>query len=530
MTEHIEPRKVAFYIRVSTERQAKVEEGSLKNQEQMLHTEIERRNAQTENWGSFVDAYVDEALSGKTTNRPAFQQMMQDVEIGRIDTVMFTELSRLSRSLKDFLNIFEFAQKHNCDLICLKTDIDTTSPYKSLITKILMIFAEFEREMTSRRTSINAYERSKRGLANGGLAPLGYRRDKNRKGYLFVDPEESAIVQDIFTTYLAEHSIKLTAELIRARYGNSAPRLKNATRSTIYTILTNKAYIGIKEIYKRDGPRAEEVPAVWEPIIDENTFAKVQKALQKNQNRYHAHSDRQRYVYLFSGLFRCGTCGQKLQGKSAWSSSTHNRYHYYSHARTCPQNGLVRIDANLAHQIVLDWLRDIASNGERFQRLHEEGVRRIENRVAELRKAFTKIDTEQTSLLTQIDARIDELTRCSAESVRRSIETSITRLENTKEEKRQQRLYIEHEIRQLEAASTATDLFSCYQNAIQKGMRLVGEDRQDDEAKIAFKGLLASLTLQETGIKIALSGGVNRKALGSTLFVVTPPHGLEPRT
>ena len=185
----------------------------------------------------------------------------------------------------------------------------------------------------------------------------------------------------------------------------------------------------------------------------------------------------------------------------------------------------MRIDANLAHQIVLDWLRDIASNGERFQRLHEEGVRRIENRVAELRKAFTKIDTEQTSLLTQIDARIDELTRCSAESVRRSIETSITRLENTKEEKRQQRLYIEHEIRQLEAASTATDLFSCYQNAIQKGMRLVGEDRQDDEAKIAFKGLLASLTLQETGIKIALSGGVNRKALGSTLFVVTPPHG-----
>ena len=47
--------------------------------------------------------------------------------------------------------------------MCLITDIDTTSPYKSLITKILMIFAEFEREMTSKRTSQNAYERSKRG-------------------------------------------------------------------------------------------------------------------------------------------------------------------------------------------------------------------------------------------------------------------------------------------------------------------------------------------------------------------------------
>ena len=107
----------------------------------MLEAELERRDQQSVGWGIFVDAYVDEGLSGKNTNRPAFQRMMADAEIGRIDTVMFTELSRLSRSLKDFLNIFEFAQKHQCDLVCLKTDIDTTSPYKSLITKILMIFA-----------------------------------------------------------------------------------------------------------------------------------------------------------------------------------------------------------------------------------------------------------------------------------------------------------------------------------------------------------------------------------------------------
>ena len=109
-------RKVGYYIRVSTERQARVVEGSLKNQRQMLDTELERRNAQSPGWGVFVDAYVDEGISGKNTNRPEFQRMMRDLETGRIDTVMFTELSRLSRSLKDFLNIFEFAQKHRCDL------------------------------------------------------------------------------------------------------------------------------------------------------------------------------------------------------------------------------------------------------------------------------------------------------------------------------------------------------------------------------------------------------------------------------
>ena len=196
-----EIRNVAFYIRVSTERQAKVEEGSLKNQEQMLHAELQRRNGQHSDWGTYTHSYVDEGISGKDINRPAFQNMLRDIEIGKINAVMFTELSRLSRSLKDFLNIFEFAQKHECGLICLKTEIDTTSPYKSLITKILMIFAEFEREMTSRRTAVNAYERSRRGLANGGVAPLGYRRDKRKKGYLLVDEKERKCVEEIFSTY-----------------------------------------------------------------------------------------------------------------------------------------------------------------------------------------------------------------------------------------------------------------------------------------------------------------------------------------
>lgn len=107
-------RSVGFYVRVSTERQAKVKEGSLKNQEQMLRAELGRRNDREKDWGSFVATYVDEGLSGKDTNRPAFQRLMRDIELGRINTVMFTELSRLSRSLKDFLSIFEFAQSHGC--------------------------------------------------------------------------------------------------------------------------------------------------------------------------------------------------------------------------------------------------------------------------------------------------------------------------------------------------------------------------------------------------------------------------------
>jgi DNA invertase Pin-like site-specific DNA recombinase len=214
--------------------------------------------------------------------------MLIDIEIGRIDTVMFTELSRLSRSLKDFLNIFEFVRRHNCDLICLKTNIDTTSPYQELVTKILMVFAEFEREMTSRRTSLNTYERSKWDLANGGLTILGYRRDQKRKGYLIVDEKESEVVQAIFKTYIKERSIRRTTDMIRECYEGLTPKLKKIAPSKVYGILTNKAYIGIRVINKRDKAEYEEVKAVWEPIIEKELFQKAQTILQENRDRYHA--------------------------------------------------------------------------------------------------------------------------------------------------------------------------------------------------------------------------------------------------
>ncbi len=531
-------RKVAFYIRVSTERQAKVEEGSLKNQKQILHTELERRNLQDKDWGTFVEAYIDEGISGKNTNRPAFKRMMTDLEIGRIDTVMFTELSRLSRSLKDFLNIFEFAQKHQCDLVCLKTDIDTTSPYKSLITKILMVFAEFEREMTSRRTSQNAYERSKRGLANGGVTLLGYKRDKKRKGYLFVDTKESKIVQEIFTTYPKEKSIKKTTDSIKTEYEGQSPRLKNITRSKIYSILINKAYIGIREIYKRDGTGSEEVSAVWDAIVAEDVFNKVQTILQKNRDRYHSRGS-QRYNYLFSGLLRCGKCGEKLQGKCAYSSSD-NKHYYYSHKSNCPKGGITRIDAETVHTLVLDWLRDLSENGEWFQRLKEQGKKQIDVRIAFLQESLNKLETETKGIDAEIENRIRELTKTNSDIIRQTIEKSVIKFEELKKENEEKRLCVNQTIQELKTLLLNDEnLFTDYSSRVREVLDLQPTNMEDGSIRLpenqkmapetlknAFKDLLASLILEERAIKIALSS-VNKKALCSSVFAFAPPVRLE---
>lgn len=123
--------------------------------------------------------------------------------------------------------------------------------------------------------------------------------------------------------------------------------------------------------------------------------------------------------------------------------------------------------------------------------------------------------------MVQIDARINELARSKDDRVRYSIEASIIRLESRKEEERQERLYVEHEIGQLEALATSPGLFANYQKEIRKILGLVDQDGHAENAKTALKDLLAGLSLIPEDIKLALSGLVNRKAPSSTLLVAS---------
>jgi len=258
-----------------------------------------------------------------------------------------------------------------------------------------MVFGEFEREMTSQRTAINAYERSKRGLANGGLVPLGYNRDKKRKRYLIVDEKEAEIVKETFTTYLEEKSIKKTMEIIKSKYEGVNFKLKKIGRSRIYFILTNKVYIGIREIYKKDRNRTEEVKAVWDGIVDKKTFEGVQRLLKANRERFHTQKAGTIYLPI---VWKNQVCIKK-------------KHYYYSHKHTCKNGGINRIDAEATHRLVLEWLKDISVNGERFHRLQEQGRIRINKRIDFLNKSLKELDTKEIRLEKEIEARVSELVK-----------------------------------------------------------------------------------------------------------------------
>lgn len=120
-------KRIGIYIRVSTEEQAKIVEGSLVSQRKRLEEYVDGQNRREKNWGTIVAVYVDEGKSAKDMNRPAFQRMLADVRFGKLDLVLASELSRFSRSIRDFCEIWDLLKKHNVSFITLRDNFDTTT-------------------------------------------------------------------------------------------------------------------------------------------------------------------------------------------------------------------------------------------------------------------------------------------------------------------------------------------------------------------------------------------------------------------
>lgn len=103
--------RVGIYLRVSTEEQARIADGSLVSQQRRLEEYVEHQNQRQRGWGMVIDIYRDEAKSAKDMNRPEFQRLLSDVRLGRINLILATELSRLSRSIRDFCELWDLFKR-----------------------------------------------------------------------------------------------------------------------------------------------------------------------------------------------------------------------------------------------------------------------------------------------------------------------------------------------------------------------------------------------------------------------------------
>lgn len=105
--------------------------------------------ASMKGWDTLV--YFDEGFSGQNRNRPGFQQLLQDIDQGKIQHVIFYKLDRISRRMLDILEFIEKMNSKGIDFISITENFDTTTPLGRAMVHIAATFAQLEREMLQQR-------------------------------------------------------------------------------------------------------------------------------------------------------------------------------------------------------------------------------------------------------------------------------------------------------------------------------------------------------------------------------------------
>ena len=159
--------------------------------------------------GNELQVYQDRGYSGKNTERPAFRQLMKDIQSGKIRKLYVYRLDRFSRSVADFGNLWETLQENNVEFVSVSENFDTTTPMGRAMLHIIMVFAQLERETTAERVKDNYYRRAALGSWPGGPAPYGFSNSRTvgadgRQVPCLTMNEHADTVRRIFELYAEE--------------------------------------------------------------------------------------------------------------------------------------------------------------------------------------------------------------------------------------------------------------------------------------------------------------------------------------
>ena len=290
-----EEKKIAgIYIRVSTEDQAR-EGFSLGEQEEKLRQLCKYKDFE------IFKIYKDAGISAKNMkDRPAFQQMLEDMKDGKLNYIVAYKLDRVTRSVRDLEVLISTLEQYHCYLICDRDDVNTSTANGRFFVRMLTVLSQLEIEIVSERTKFGLNGAIKAGHIPGKV-PLGYYRDTDKT--LKVDVTTKDIVLRIFELYLEGKSYQTISNILNEEKVLS-PNDKKWCDSTIDRIINNKIYIGDYERYKYDTDKETELFVdVVPPIITRAMWEEVQKQKEKNQRSYCSTR-----VYIFFQKLVCPPC------------------------------------------------------------------------------------------------------------------------------------------------------------------------------------------------------------------------------
>lgn len=460
MTQKKIQYNVSLYERLSREDGDRLESDSIVNQQRMLEDYCERHPE-----FHVVDHYSDDGYTGTNFDRPAFKQLLSDIEAGKVNCVIVKDLSRFGRDYIDMGHYLErYFPSHGVRFIAINDGVDSErGPYDMLLPLKNVFNAQYAKDISEKVRS--AFEvKQRRGEFVGAFASYGYLKDPENHNHLIIDPVAGAIVRRIFelaasgvgqiriALMLNEEKVPCPSEykrLMGERYTNSKKLASTCywTYATIHRILQNEMYLGnmVQGRYIRPtmhGKAKKADPSEWivaegthDAIISKELWDAVQVQITKNSRA----PEFEQNVGLFAGFIKCADCGRAMVktrrgDRLYYSCGSYRRYGVtVCSAHSIRQDDLEEIilkDLNEVIRAVSDLRRIVEENKEKevLLKSKDSEKKRLEaalNRIRRLKQG--SYEDYQDKLLSR-----EEFLRYKADYDRQE-ETLLQQLEAAKE-------------------------------------------------------------------------------------------------
>ena len=407
----------ALYCRLSRDDELAGESNSITNQKSILSKYAKDNNFQN------IKFFVDDGYSGTTFTRPAFIEIMELAEQGKIGTIIVKDHSRLGRNRlvvgqlleEDFVRL-------NIRYIAIMDNIDSSKGLNDFLP-IQDWFNEMHAKNTSQKVRAVLKNKGESGISLANNVPYGYKKDENDKTKWLADETSAEIVKEIFNLFIQGHGTFEIARILRERkvltpseYNASiSTNLNNQEYqykwcgTTVAGILDRQEYIGDTVNFKsttrsyKDKTRVnlpKEDRKIFknthEPIIDEYTWNIVKQL--RNNRKKRAKSGKKS---IFSGLLFCYDCGKKMYFQSPvidLKAKDHYRCSSYKHDTSACSSHYISDDA--LQFIVLENIQRVVSYMKDYEDLFikeqlakstQNEIKKISKNKKELEKAKNRI-------------------------------------------------------------------------------------------------------------------------------------------
>lgn len=333
MAKKEEIKITALYERLSRDDEQAGESNSIQNQKKYLEEYARQHGLRN------IRHFYDDGYSGTNFNRPGFAALLEEVEAGRVETLVVKDLSRFGRN---YLQVGYYTEilfpKKGVRFIAINNNVDSATPQDNDFTPFLNIMNEWYAKDTSNKIKTIFKSRMKDGMRCSGSIPYGYKQKPDDKQTLIVDEPAAEVVRKIFRLVCQGNSTTAIAEMLTAekvlipsayaalnqpkncRHKNVADPCRWSV-TTVGYILDRQEYLGhtvlgksICENFKTKQRRAatpDELlifPDTHEAIIDQDTWDIARKIRSKKKPRVANGT----YSHRLSGLVYCADCGARM--------------------------------------------------------------------------------------------------------------------------------------------------------------------------------------------------------------------------